>query len=164
MSACPQCGHVPPTPRRLRSHKGVTYRDNCFYVNGQPYATVACAISNNTSAGLRDEDFAALLDLKANPYEPMPTLESVLDSWADECTYITHDARYADLCARLRAAFPHIESHLSPQFTAAEHIAALVKMGAKEYTGEGVLLRAAGWMKTVDRDSRVVILPPEVSK
>jgi hypothetical protein len=115
---------------KLREYQGVTYRDDVWWYEGVGYDS-AIHLLHLANWG-SDADHAALMDLKANPYEPTPTLEQIIVEYTEEIAYTMseeEEQRYMlDICARLREAFPQIDAPL----TAADHIAALVAMGAQE--------------------------------
>ena len=91
--------------RKLREYKGIVFdpAKERWRSRNWSYESAAEAIVSPYSR-LTDDDHAALMDLKANPYEPTPTLDSVLQDW-----YISRSSSLSDLRERLRAAFPHID-------------------------------------------------------
>lgn len=77
-----------PTPlppgHRWREYKGVTYRDERYVRNGIAHASAALVIAYNHNKGLNDDDHAALMELKANPTEPIPEKPVVRDAvWGE---------------------------------------------------------------------------------
>lgn len=76
-----------------------------------------------------DADHAALLALPDDPWEPVETLEGVVNAWCDKVMVLTPSLR-ADLCTRLRT---WLEQQPAPELTAAQHIKALRKIGAQWY-------------------------------
>ncbi len=140
-------------PRRLRPYKGVTYREGVFVdASGDDWEFAASVIANNLGT-FTDADHAALLALRDDPYEPVETLEDVVDKWWEELVGSAVDV--PALCTRLRA---HL-SQQTPPLTAGEHIAALVAVGAELTTLGGAWALHPGSMK----DTHVLVLPPEVS-
>jgi hypothetical protein len=91
--------------RKLRKYKGFVFDPvkQTWDCSDLRYRSAAEAIAEGLH-NLTDDDHAALMDLKANPYEPTPTLDSVLQDW-----YISRSSSLSDLRERLRAAFPHID-------------------------------------------------------
>lgn len=58
----------------LRAHKGATYRDGAWWINGERYHYVF-ELLHGTDTQLNDDDHAALMALKADPFvmdEPRP--------------------------------------------------------------------------------------------
>jgi hypothetical protein len=94
---------TPAPPRRLREYKGVTYRDG-KWDNGVWW----CANVHNALAKMFDDptekDYLWLLDLQANPYAPVETLEEVVEKWYWSTPFasLPGSAR-EDLCTRIRA-------------------------------------------------------------
>lgn len=133
--------------KKLREYKGIVYKDGAWHFNKTDgiarSAVNACQffIINAT-----DDDYAALMDLKASPWEPTP--ESVVEAWFTDANKDWEFSK-ALLCTRLRSAFPQIDAPL----TAADHIAALVAMGAK--------LQPQSLLFIGKPD--VLILPPEMT-
>jgi hypothetical protein len=117
-----------PAARRLREYKGVTYREGGYcYLNGDattPDAVTACRWWLGVSA--TDADHAALLALRDDPFVQVETLEDVVNEWCDDLMLLTPSLR-ADLCTRLRI---WLAQQPAPTLTAAQHVAALVGMGA----------------------------------
>lgn len=91
--------------KKLRTYKGVVFDPAImeWRAGKWRYETAASAVEAPYN-GLSDDDHAALMDLKANPHEPVVTLNSVLQDW-----YISGSSSLSDLRERLRAAFPHID-------------------------------------------------------
>ncbi len=157
---------TPPQPRRLREYKGVTYREGEWYKEGllggikNVFNALYCFFAAAT-----DDDYRALLALRDDPYEPVETLESVVDKWWEELVGSAVDV--PALCTRLRA---HL-SQQTPTLTAGEHIAALVAMGAWRANRVDVERSSAHRRELYPNDGRLVIaedrnaliLPPEVS-
>jgi hypothetical protein len=98
-------GKLTPTPpRRLREYKGVTYAPN-----GKWYDTAACLYFASAAElivkrkGFTDADHAALLALRDDLWEPVETLEAVLEDWANATRDGVHSVELSDLEHRLRA-------------------------------------------------------------
>ena len=105
--------------RKLRTYKGVTFdvrvEDRPFCYARVWYESAAKVIATFPHS-FTDDDHAALMDLKANPYEPTPTSREVVEEWLESSTQFASDGGYfirasdiESLCARLREAFPHID-------------------------------------------------------
>lgn len=98
--------------RKLRSYKGVWYgpeRQRWKY-EGMTYASAAHVIINLPFLG--DDDHAALMDLKANPYEPVKTLDEVVLHALHQTRNVyalTLEERAKAITEILRTAFPHID-------------------------------------------------------
>jgi hypothetical protein len=104
--------------RKLRSYKGVAFdpAKAVFLYEGFRFGQAvdvivyarhrACSSSVHT-----DDDHAEMMRLKAEPYEPAPRLEDVLDDAYAEWfgSSITSLALPQFIANRLRAAFPHID-------------------------------------------------------
>jgi len=91
--------------KKLREYKGVVYQDGAWHfikTNGIARSAVnACHffIINAT-----DDDYAALMDLKANPYEPpYQTLKRILS----DCLHSKMSV--SEVAEVIRAAFPQID-------------------------------------------------------
>lgn len=101
--------------RKLRNHKGVKYlqSDGCFKYEGMTYKLAANVITNLPF--LTDDDHIPLMDIKKNPHEPAVTLEQVVHAWHNETQSRKfmdgriHTTDIAELCSRLRNAFPNID-------------------------------------------------------
>jgi hypothetical protein len=68
-----------PKPKPLRSYRGVVYRDDHWESHGQRWAgtnvyEALCYFFSNPT----DDDFAGMLAVRDNPYEPVETLEDVI--------------------------------------------------------------------------------------
>jgi len=102
------------TTRKLREYKGWAYDpiDNRFkHLGGGGYFQYATNVVHYDN-DLGDDDHAPLMDLKKNPYEPVVTLEDVVNSWFVRWVE-GHSAigpEIVDLCERIRTAFPHIDT------------------------------------------------------
>jgi hypothetical protein len=143
---------------KLREYKGVTYRGgewidadsvkwttatDCLYHNSAPRS-----YKESKQVDLTDADHAALMDLKNNPYEPNPTLEDVVEEWNEAEWVRQSESEYAlqELCTYIREAFPDIDKPFSDTLgektmvaeynTVQDHVDALVRMGAKYYSGD----------------------------
>jgi hypothetical protein len=101
----------------LREYKGVTYRDGKWWFRELSYDKAARLIA--IVCGFTDTDHAALLALRDDPYEPVPTLEAVVQSWYEAEIADAPEMDTNDLCVRLRAAFPHLDAPRA--LTAGEH-------------------------------------------
>ncbi len=141
--------------KKLREYQGVTHRDEVWWYEGVGYDS-AIHLLHLADWGT-DDDHAALMDLKAQPYEPTPTLEQIIEAAADHAYLAgrglardwkgTH-ALSLNMADAIRYAFPQIDAPL----TAADHIAALVAMGAKLSSAYDLA-----------HDADVLILPPEMT-
>ena len=108
--------------KKLREYKGVVYQDGAWHftkTNGIARSAVnACQffIINAT-----DDDHAALMELKANPYElPHQTLERILSDCLQSKMNVSVVAEV------IRSAFPQIDAPL----TVGDAIKEVVAMGA----------------------------------
>jgi hypothetical protein len=168
--------------RRLRSYKGVTYREGKWcHPSHMSQANVYLALSANFN-NPTDADHAALLALRDDPFEPVETLEAIIEpaltamyelgwdrqggssdmaaedlaesirTWlaqqppckSDGQTYWAAVAMLGRLSPETEAltdtlgVLTQISDVLSaqpaPALTAAQHVAALVGMGAKQYS------------------------------
>jgi hypothetical protein len=130
--------------RALRRHKDWVYdpKMQVFrvweHIHG--FRKAASAIHHSHTV-LDDDDHAPLMALKADPYEPVVTLEDVVMKYLDHAleagkgrvggwvgtVKLSHTTATA-----IRTAFPHIDTPPEPPapLTAQDHIDALVKMGA----------------------------------
>lgn len=95
------------TPPPVASYKGVTYRDGKWWYCGAHGKSVASLISSFPST-FSDDDWEPLLALKDAP--PPVTVEGVVREWDRAPVGITRDEELADLCGRLRLAFPHLDA------------------------------------------------------
>jgi hypothetical protein len=133
---------------KLREYNGVVYKDGEWYnEHGLSYRNVFQALSIFFEDAV-DEDHIALLDLKNNPYEPIQTLEDVVNEWNEAEWVRQRESEYAlqELCKYIREAFPDIDKPFSDTLgektmvaeynTVQDHVDALVRMGAKYYSGE----------------------------
>ena len=95
------------TKRKLREHKGWRYDPSARVFRHKKHGfEFVCAVGVcNFDVHFTDDDHAALMDLKANPYEKTPTLEEVVQKWWGWGGPATQQ-----LCAMIRAAFPHIDT------------------------------------------------------
>ena len=149
--------------RRLRAYKGVTYRDGAWYTpDGKRYEMASGVVWNKSvTLSLTDLDIPALLALRDDPYEPVETLEDVVREWFKEWVCSTAVASgVADLCTRLRT---WLAQQPTPALTAAQHVAALVGMGAKERRSVTALCLSNGLNVAVTGPADVLILPPEAT-
>lgn len=103
-----------PTPpvRKLREVKGVTYRDG-FWVDadGCKWEGASGVIWNNNLRNprqkqeeLTDADFPAIYALKDDPYEPVETVEVVLEEFANVTNWDKRGNMVSAIAARIRAA------------------------------------------------------------
>jgi hypothetical protein len=155
---------VPPVPApttRLREYKGVTYRDGYFRyrdgVTGTSEAVVACLWWIEIAT---DADHAALLDLKDNPTENAPdaVVEALVAFYHDKGGEIEETIQSAAerTAATVRALVrAEVEAQPAPALTVAQHVAALVGMGARVYSN-----LADDEMRFAGRRD-LVLLPPE---
>jgi hypothetical protein len=68
--------------KKLRNYKGVTYSCGFWYDGvGDRFSKAASVIANSRDRLFSDDDHAELMRLKADPYEPTPTLEEVVLEW-----------------------------------------------------------------------------------
>jgi hypothetical protein len=138
---------------KLREYKGVRYNPltKNWHTEGQTFESAAQAICLRARVGphaLTDDDHAALMDLKANPYEPpYQTLKRILSDG------LKAKMTVSEMAEVIRVAFPQIDAPL----TAADHIAALVAMGARRIVTNGAV--AYGYSD----GTSLLILPPEMT-
>lgn len=164
-------------PRRLRSYKGVTYRDAAWYTpDGKRYEMASGVVWNKSvTLSLTDLDIPALLALRGDSYQPVETFEDVVEDWywGTPMVSVAKSDR-ENLCARLRAWLAqqtHDEGlaaigaknaqffRRSDELTAAECVARLVELGAREE-----IINVARFDLSKPEFQRCLILPPEVSK
>jgi hypothetical protein len=133
---------VPPPapPTRLREYKGVTY-DATMNVwqwaprdGGPSYfgASAARVIAHREADGFTDADHAALLDLKKNPTEPAPDRVVEAIKAAVVQTNGDYETVTEALATTIRAIVREEVAAEVPTLTVAQHVDALVKMGAKK--------------------------------
>jgi hypothetical protein len=134
---------------KLRQYKGVTWNQlHWETAEGRGYDRAASLIAAYPRK-FTDDDHAALMDLKNNPYEPIQTLEDVVNEWNVSAEWVRRsESKYAlqELCTYIREAFPDIDKPFSDTLgektmvaeynTVQDHVDALVRMGAKYYSGE----------------------------
>jgi hypothetical protein len=147
--------------KKLREYQGVTYRDNEWWYKGIGYDS-AIFLLHLADWGT-DDDHAALMDLKANPYDD--DLLSVIEQWDRETAVTGVPRAHRDLCARLRAAFPQIDAQPSGNtgaLTAADHIRALEAMGAQRI-GRILSIEHEGRGGHALIGETALILPPEMT-
>ena len=92
-----------PAARRLREYKGVTYQDGAFHYSAHwspRFSAIRACVDFICTAD--DADHAALLDIKANPYEPVETLEDVVREWLRSHSFRVENEPFTDLCTRIR--------------------------------------------------------------
>jgi hypothetical protein len=151
---------------KLREYKGVTYRDDVWWYEGVGYDS-AIHLLHLADWG-SDADHAALMALKAEPYESKPFLESLLHNMIREIDSRKGDEATAfyvrDFAATFRYAFPQIDTPL----TAADHIAALVAMGAMLWDDvvmveQKVATSGHRFITPLHSGTRTLILPPEMT-
>jgi hypothetical protein len=103
--------------KKLREYKGVAYSPAAnmwIHPKGQGF-TRAASIIISDDLDLTDADHLHLMALKADPYEPVVTLERVVHAWHSDMQSrgfmggFIRAAEIAELCSRLRNAFPHID-------------------------------------------------------
>ncbi len=139
---------------KLREYNGVVYKDGEWYnEHGLSYRNVFQALSIFFEDAV-DEDHIALLDLKNNPYEPIQTLEDVVELWHKEsgwhpelCVRLRtwmaqsiHDEGLATIGAKNEQYFHHSDMEPTREEQVQYHVDALIRMGAKYYPGELPLL------------------------
>jgi len=111
---------------KLREYKGVRYNPltKNWHTEGQTFESAAQAICLRARVGphaLTDDDHAALMELKANPYElPHQTLERILSDCLQSKMNVSVVAEV------IRSAFPQIDAPL----TVGDAIKEVVAMGA----------------------------------
>jgi len=96
--------------KKLRAYKGIKYLPTIgsFQYGGQSYKSAAYLVTHLPF--LTDDDHAALMRLKAEPYEDVQTLEEVIESAYEEWRDGYSRTGYKELISkRIRAAFPHID-------------------------------------------------------
>jgi len=97
--------------KKLRPYKGVAYNPEIgrWLYDRMTYLSAASLIAEDPH--FTDDDHAELMDLKKNPYEPVPRLEDVLhDAYAEWFgSSIASLALPQFIANRLRAVFPHID-------------------------------------------------------
>ncbi len=149
-----------PPPRRLREYKGVTYREGKWHALGHTFASAVsvCSIIDYAT----DADHAALLALRDDPYEPVETVEQIIEAALNRCCNAVNsyaiEGPWEGTIALASKTAEKIRAHLSqqtPTLTADECVARLVELGA--YTAT---LKSGATIRT---DLRVVVMPPEVS-
>ena len=95
-----------PPVRKLREVKGVTYQDGRWWYNDFDYRTVSSLIAR-WNVTFTDADHAAIYALKADPFEPVESVEDVLRD-AMRSSFVCGGAitpeMVAKFAARLRAA------------------------------------------------------------
>lgn len=155
-------------PRRLLEYKGVTFGAPYFHLRDYYCASAAKLITDHPRE-FTDADHAALLALRDDPYEPTPTLESVVQEWADD--HNISDWVLPALVSMLRA---HLSQQTPPagiasgnpgadkHLTAAECVERLVELGAELH--ERCVFVDATQPEKGNTYKRCLILPPEVSK
>jgi len=136
--------------KKLREYKGVTFVGDKWRYKHWVYNRAYKVIE--AFEFLDDDDHAALMYLKENPWEPTPTLEQVLLKAWNNCP--NDGFMHLHLAEAIRSAFPQIDAPL----TASDHIAALVEMGAVEGTTRLANLKDG----RVSIDVHVLVLPPEM--
>jgi hypothetical protein len=108
--------------KKLRLYKGFAFNpvERMWNCGGLRYGSAAEAIASPYH-NLTDDDHAALMDLKANPYEPEPRLEDVVRrGLTGMAPRPMLDALTTRVAAELRDAYPHIDSHYERIFTLEE--------------------------------------------
>lgn len=84
-----------------REYKGVTYKNNKWYLENFPYSNVAQLITfagNNTkyAVNFTDDDFIPLMELKNTPYDEIE-YKDILRNVTDEQLNTEYFRRFADL-------------------------------------------------------------------
>ncbi len=96
--------------RKLRAYKGVWYGPDTqrWQCEGIMYRYAANVITSLPF--MSDDDHPELMRLKAEPYEPMPRLEDVIESAYEEWRGGYSRTGHKELIAwRIRQSFPHID-------------------------------------------------------
>jgi hypothetical protein len=98
--------------RKPRPYKGIYYYPDTgrWHYCGISYKSAANVITNLQF--LSDDDHAPLMDLKKTPYEPVLTLEDILESSYKEWVAFPmgNISQLSEFVAkRIREAFPHID-------------------------------------------------------
>jgi hypothetical protein len=122
------------------------------------YSTVSALIAAHDHH-FTDADHAAIYALKDDPWEPVETLEAVLEDWANATRDGVHSVELSDLEHRLRAWLATQPQTITPE----QAVAVLVEGGAKL---EQVRIGATVGSTRMGAGTRVLILPtatPEVT-
>ena len=98
--------------RKLRRYKDWVFDPsaNVFRHKKHGFEFVGAVNVCHFDVDFTDDDHAALMDLKAYPYEQMPTLEKVVWTWWQSNMPSAYILNSDDLCDTIRAAFPHIDT------------------------------------------------------
>jgi hypothetical protein len=98
--------------KKLRVYKGIVFdpAKEMWYSARSAHKSAASAVEWSYN-GLSDDDHAALMDLKANPYEPAVTLEDVVKEAlrSTRSVHLTVEEREMAIVGMIRTAFPHID-------------------------------------------------------
>ena len=99
--------------KKLREYKGVTYDDGKYRYCGT-YGISAASLIAVFPCTFSDDDHAELMRLKAEPYEPTPTLEEIVHGWLKEEMECCISGSFPKidpwrLIHHLRTAFPNID-------------------------------------------------------
>jgi hypothetical protein len=156
-----ESGNTPKQkPRRFREYKGVTYRDGKWWYHQKLSSYTSAVQACYHFIGLAsDEDHAALLALRDDPYEPVETLEDVIKRARNE--WWSADAVSSDALTHYiaRTVQAWMDTQV-PDIDAAAEV--LLRNGWKDLRGSDGLSEA---FNELYRGSRILVLPaPEVSR
>jgi hypothetical protein len=141
-----------PAARRLRAAQFDGYDDWYRWNDGTLEALVGNPPRWKAQTIIRTEWMHAVAALRDDPFEPVETLEGVVREFSKDFAYLSREAQ-ADLCTRIRS---WLAQQPAPTLTAAQHVAALVGMGAERRLYYDVL-------DDGDVPGRCLVLPPEAT-
>ena len=141
-----------PAARRLRAVQFDGYGDWYRWNDGTLEALVGNPPRWKAQTIIRTEWMHAVAALRDDPFEPVETLEGVVREFSKDFAYLSREAQ-ADLCTRIRS---WLAQQPAPTLTAAQHVAALVGMGAERRLYYDVL-------DDGDVPGRCLVLPPEAT-
>jgi FtsZ-binding cell division protein ZapB len=141
-----------PAARRLRAAQFDGYDDWYRWNDGTLEALVGNPPRWKAQTIIRTEWMHAVAALRDDPFEPVETLEGVVREFSKDFAYLSREAQ-ADLCTRIRA---WLAQQPAPTLTAAQHVAALVGMGAERRLYYDV-------HDDGDVPARCLVLPPEAT-
>jgi hypothetical protein len=147
-----------PAARRLREVQFDGYVDWYRWHDGTLEALVGNPPRWKAQKHIRTEWMHAVAALRDDPYEPVQTLEGVVWEFSKDFAYLSREAQ-AELCTRLRT---WLAQQPAPALTAAQHVEALVGMGAEEEIRSSVCI-ASGGEAIAAKSERILILPTEVA-
>jgi len=148
---------ITPRPTRLREYKGVTYDASrpLPWRYGESGTSTAAHMIHWQSGVFTDADHAALMDLKANPTEPVPdAVVEAIREWRE-----SDETHVRGACESFAAT---VRAIVRGEMTQREHVAALEAMGAAVVHGVESLDTAANHYRYPQPRS-VMFLPPEAS-